>query len=56
MTAQRLRIIIECSKLKKEEVQLYEKLVSFSNPGVIAKEILLGKLPVAILKGNEDEK
>lgn len=56
MATQRLKIIVECSKFKPEEVLLYERLIRFSNPGVIAKEILLGKLPVAILKGNEDEK
>lgn len=56
MASQRLKIVVECLKSNKEEIELYEKLSNFTYPGVIIKEILLGKLPLSILKGNEDEK
>lgn len=46
----RLVIAVEFSKGKPEELALYAKLKSFSNPGSTIKDLLKGNLPLSILK------
>lgn len=46
---QRLRIILEFSKSKKEDLELYGKLIQLSNPGATIKDILKGLIPLSAL-------
>lgn len=46
----RLVIPVEFRKSKEDDVELYELLMSFSNPAAIIKDILKGKLPLSILR------
>lgn len=52
--ANRLVIAVEFSKSKPEELKLYAKLKTFSNPGSTIKDILKGTLPLSILNSEED--
>ena len=42
----RLRVILEFSKTKKDDLELYSKLIKLSNPGAVVKDILKGVLPL----------
>lgn len=52
--AERLKITIEFNKGNVEELQFYAKLRELYNPGAIIKNVLMGKLPVSILKFDEE--
>jgi hypothetical protein len=43
----RLRIPLEFSKTKKEEVELYNRLQKHSNPAAYIKDVLLGLVPIS---------
>ena len=43
---ERLRIPLEFSKTKKEEVELYTRLQRHSNPAAYIKDVLLGLVPI----------
>ncbi len=43
---QRLRVVLEFSKSKPEDLELYSKLIRLSNPGATVKDILKGVLPL----------
>ena len=43
---ERLRIPLEFSKTKKEEVELYNRLQRHSNPAAYIKDVLLGLVPI----------
>lgn len=45
-TLDRLRIVLEFSKNKTEDLELYAKLICLSNAGAIIKDILKGVLPL----------
>ncbi|MHB9937887.1 hypothetical protein CF098_07640 [Clostridium sporogenes] len=47
--AERLRVVLEFRKSDLHELQLYGKLLKFSNPGAVIKDILKGTLPIEIL-------
>jgi hypothetical protein len=54
---ERLRITIEFNKNRKEELNLYEKLQSYSNPAAYVKDVLRGLLPIPgkiNITGNEN--
>lgn len=51
--AKRLIIAVEFSKNKKEELQLYNNLKTYSSPGSIIKDILKGYLPLSLLHKEE---
>lgn len=46
---QRLRIILEFSKNKKDDLELYSKLIRLSNPGAVVKDVLKGVLPLSTI-------
>lgn len=48
--AERLRIIIEFSKLKERKLKLYSKLLEYSVPSVTVKDMLLGLIPLPDIK------
>ncbi|NHI48090.1 hypothetical protein FDE94_09450 [Clostridium botulinum] len=50
MMADRLRIVLEFKKTDVKELQLYGKLLKFSNPAAVVKDILKGTLPIEILE------
>ncbi|WP_040328403.1 hypothetical protein [Clostridium ihumii] len=52
----RLRITINFKANLKEEVELYNKLSSYSNTSSIIKDILLGRLPIEVLGLDTTEK
>lgn len=43
---QRLRVVLEFSKSKPDDLELYSKLIRLSNPGAIVKDVLKGVLPL----------
>lgn len=43
---QRLRVVLEFSKSKPDDLELYSKLIRLSNPGATVKDILKGVLPL----------
>ncbi|ASN68317.1 hypothetical protein 10S11_55 [uncultured Caudovirales phage] len=47
--ADRLRVILEFKKTDMKEIELYAKLLEFSNPAAVVKDILKGVLPVEII-------
>lgn len=49
MMADRLRVVLEFKKSDLKELQLYGKLLKFSNPGAVVKDILKGTVPIQIL-------
>ena len=51
--AERLQITIEFNKGNVEELKFYAKLRELYSPGVVIKNIIMGKLPVDILKFDE---
>lgn len=46
---QRLRIILEFSKNKKEDLELYGELLRYSSPAAHVKDILRGVCPLPTL-------
>ena len=52
---QRLRIVLEFSKSKKEDLELYGELIRYSNPGAHVKDILNGLSPLPSLNDNNKE-
>ncbi|WP_394903667.1 hypothetical protein [Clostridium butyricum] len=53
---QRLRIILEFSKNKPEDLELYGRLLRLSSPSAVIKDILKGVLPlytINTIKENE---
>lgn len=40
--AERLRVVIEFSKRREQDLLLYQELIKYSNPGSIVKDMLLG--------------
>lgn len=48
--AERLRIILEFSKHKERELNLYAKLLEYSVPPVAVKDMLLGLIPLPDIK------
>ncbi|HDK7180713.1 TPA: hypothetical protein PTW06_003632 [Clostridium botulinum] len=48
--ADRLRVVLEFKKTDVKELQLYGKLLEFSNPAAVVKDILKGTLPIEILE------
>lgn len=52
---QRLRIILEFSKNKPEDLELYGKLLRLSSPAAIIKDILKGVLPLSTINTIKEE-
>lgn len=46
---ERLRIVLEFSKGKKEDLELYRELIIHSNPAAHVKDILRGLCPLPTL-------
>ena len=46
------RIVLEFNETKAEEMETYNKLLKFSHPASIVKDILTRALPVEIIDGN----
>jgi len=44
--AERLRVVMEFSKKREQDLLLYQELIRYSNPGSIAKDMLLGVIPL----------
>ena len=44
--AERLRVVIEFSKRREQDLLLYQELLKYSNPGSIVKDMLLGVIPL----------
>ncbi|WP_265574853.1 hypothetical protein [Clostridium botulinum] len=51
--ADRLRVVLEFRKNDIKELQLYGKLLKFSNPAAVVKDILKGTLSIKILYEEE---
>lgn len=49
---ERLRIVIEFKKTDMNDIKLFSRLISFSAPGAVIKDILKGNIPLSVL---EDE-
>jgi hypothetical protein len=43
---ERLRITVEFNKNRKDEVELYNELQKYSNPGAYIKDVLKGLAPI----------
>lgn len=43
---ERLRVVLEFSKNKKDDLELYGKLIRLSNPAAVVKDVLKGVLPL----------
>lgn len=52
----RLRIVLEFTKNKPDDLELYSKLIRLSNPGAVIKDILKGVLPLNIIDSIEEQK
>lgn len=46
LMSERLRIVIEFSKGKQKELELYQDLIKYSNPAAIVKDMLFGVIPL----------
>lgn len=53
---QRLRIIMEFSKNKKEDLELYGELIKYSSPAAQVKDILMGRCPLPTLPSMNNKK
>lgn len=51
--ADRLRVVLEFKKTNIEELELYSKLLSFSNPASTVKDILKKKVPLSVLEEDD---
>ncbi|MFV3012699.1 hypothetical protein ACLD43_13680 [Clostridium botulinum] len=49
--ADRLRVVLEFKKSDINELELYARLLEFTNPAAVVKDILKGTLPVKIISG-----
>ena len=47
--AERLRVVLEFKKDDMRELELYARLLEFSNPPSIIKDILKGNLPLSVI-------
>ncbi len=54
--AERLRIVLEFKKTSAEDLELYSKLLDFSNPPGMVKDILKGLVPLSVLEKEDDKK
>ena len=57
--SQRLRVVMEFSKHKKKDLEMYGELIKYSNPGAVAKDMLFGLIPLPKLSNvseNEENK
>lgn len=52
--AERLRVIMEFSKSKEKDLQLYQELCKYSNSGATAKDMIFGIVPLPKLKNEEN--
>ncbi|MGL4665963.1 MAG: hypothetical protein ACRCWA_13190 [Clostridium butyricum] len=52
---QRLRIILEFSKNKSEDLELYGRLLRLSSPAAVIKDILKGVLPLDTINTIKEE-
>ncbi|MGL5330991.1 MAG: hypothetical protein ACRDD7_17145 [Peptostreptococcaceae bacterium] len=48
----RLRITIEFNKKREQDLLLYQELIRYSSPQAVAKDMLLGVLPLPRLGDN----
>jgi len=55
MANERLRIVLEFKKTSVEDLELYQKLLVFSNPAATIKDILKGVIPISVLDDEEFE-
>lgn len=46
---QRLRIVMEFSKNKKEDLELYGEFIKYSSPQAHVKDVLMGRCPLPAL-------
>lgn len=53
---ERLRVVLEFSKNKKDDLELYSKLIKLSNPQGVVKDILKGVLPLDTIYTIKDSK
>lgn len=53
---ERLRIVLEFSKRKMEDLELYQELIRYSSPPAHVKDILMGRCPVPTLKTMDNKK
>lgn len=51
----RLRIILEFSKNKKDELELYGELLRYSNPGAHVKDVLKGLVPLPAMDTKKED-
>ena len=54
--AERLRVVLEFKKTDINELELYAKLIEFSNPAAVVKDILKGTLPLEIIMDTDNLK
>ena len=54
--ADRLKVTIEFNKGSIEDLKFYANLKKFDKPGIIIKNVIMGKLPASVLEVEEDEK
>jgi len=55
MASERLRIMLEFKKTSREDLELYKKLLVFSNPAATVKDILKRVIPLSVLDDEEFE-
>lgn len=51
--SERLRVVLEFSKNKENELLLYQELIRYSNPAAIVKDMLFGVIPLPNLPKNK---
>lgn len=50
MVAERLRVVVEFSKSKEQDLLLYKELIKYSNPQAVVKDMLFGVIPLPKIK------
>lgn len=53
LMSERLRVVLEFSKNKENELLLYQELIRYSNPAAIVKDMLFGVIPLPNLPKNK---
>lgn len=53
---ERLRIVLEFSKKKMEDLELYGELIRYSSPPAHVKDVLMGRCPLPILPSMDNKK
>lgn len=53
---ERLRIVLEFSKKKMEDLELYQELIRYSSPPAHVKDILMGRCPLPTLPSMDNKK